>query len=784
MIKQMIQQTTRLTLLGFILLLVLPCAVTGQWIEPKDLSGSYVDGEPFDVVFLTEDAEDAILKIKPLGSNLPQTPLPDRGKLVFQYFSGGDDEKFQVPFSSIKEIKTFHQLVIEEADQWLDEKEYAKALRNLLYVYDRGGKDDPQLVSTLKNCMFLDGKANFENAEFELALSIYEDIFERDPDFRVPGLPPLDEIVMACHNGIIQKRFDRGDYVGVRQSLDSVVAKHGKLADQLKNNWTQAFNDRSDGLLERADQLASEGRGREAHLAAKQADQMTPGRPIVLATQKQLLTQFPLIVVGVSQTAANAQPDRNEHWGARRIGRLTQRTLLENTGLTDEGGKFEFLNGVMYRQDDAGLKYALEIKEEVSDSAVPPVDAFQISMRLLAMADPDSPSYNASWAKIVESVAIEDENLVSFTLRTPFVRPEALLKLTYLEPDEDGQPVQNGSYVITDRNKDITTFEVNPSYQRRSDRQNPVLVEQVFDSESTAVDQLIAGNIDVVDRVPPADVARLKANRQVEVRSYILPTVHMLIPKIRGELATAGNFRNGLSHGIDRGLLIDEVICGGQPISGCETISGPFPIGTEENDQIGYGYDLKVRPLPFDSQLGMVLVNLSLRADPPVRPTALPSPDLVIAHPNSSTAANASAAIARMWAEIGVETTTRELKEGETMPSDDEWDFVYLEVSMEEPLSDAFDMIGPNGFANNVSAPVEQTLRNLSYARSWQAACASLRRLHRQTSVDLSIIPLWQVKEHYAYRNTVRGIGRDLIHLYQNVDRWKIDLTVEEEPQE
>ena len=118
------------------------------------------------------------------------------------------------------------------------------------------------------------------------------------------------------------------------------------------------------------------------------------------------------------------------------------------------------------------------------------------------------------------------------------------------------------------------------------------------------------------------------------------------------------------------------------------------------------------------------------------------------------------------------------------MPDDEEWDFLYLETMMEEPLTDASRIFGPEGFAKNVSAPIEQTLRNLSYSRTWQSACSDLRRLHRQMAVDLSIIPLWQVKEHYAYRTTVREIGRDLIHLYQNVDRWRIDLTAEEEQQE
>jgi len=72
-------------------------------------------------------------------------------------------------------------------------------------------------------------------------------------------------------------------------------------------------------------------------------------------------------------------------------------------------------------------------------------------------------------------------------------------------------------------------------------------------------------------------------------------------------------------------------------------------------------------------------------------------------------------------------------------------------------------------------------LQKLSYSESWRGACSKLRTLHRQVAVDLSIIPLWQIKEHYAFRTTVKDVGRELIHLYQNVDRWKIDLTEDEE---
>lgn len=770
--------------MGICGVLILPTAgLQGQWIEKEQLVGPFVDSEPFDVIYLNENGDDAIMKVSPLGDKIPNGPLPQTGQLVFEYFAMGDD-MLEVPFSSIKEIKTFNQLLIEEADAWLDQKEYAKAFRNLLYVYDHGGKGDPQLVATLKDCMFLDGKENFQNGEFELSLSIFEDVYQRDPNFTPPGFDKtLVEIVMSCYNGMIRKQFEKADYIGVRQTLASVIDKYPDDANELDERWSQAFVEKSDELIATSRSFAAAGKGREAHLAAKQADQMSPGRPEVMELQGDLLIQFPLIVVGVNQTAADATPGQIAHWGARRIGRLTQRTLIELSGLTDEGGKYDFLNGRMYRSDEVGLRYTFELKDNETDFAVPPIDAFQLSMRLLALADEDSPSFDPAWAKIVYDVAIDDEQ-VEVSLRTPYIRPESLLKMPYSNPDENGKLDQNGKYVMMAEDREFKTFELNPRYERKPDRQHPVVVEQEFAAASIAVDQLIAGNIDVVDRLPIADISRCKAAKGVEIRPYILPTVHMLIPKIRGEMENDSNFRNGLSHAIDREMLVRDVICGGKEVNGCETISGPFPIGTEENDQISYGYDMRVRPMAHSTMLGGVMVQLALQAQPPIRPEAIPAPTLVLAHPNSSSASNAAAAIARMWSDIGVKTVTRELKNGETFPPDEEWDFLYAEVTVEEPMADAAKIIGPNGLAQSVSAPVEQTLRILSYAESWQSACSALRRLHRQVAVDLSVIPLWQVKEHYAFRTTVREIGRDLIHLYQHVDRWKIDLTAEEEQQE
>ena len=770
----------RISVLTLLLGLIVVPSACGQWLKQgmSEIKRPLIDGEPFDLLQLNKNGEEALLKIKPLDK------VPDltkkTGELVFEFYTGFD-EKLEVPLGSIEQITTYNELLITEANAWITEKEYSKAFRNLLYVYDRGGASDASLVSSLRKCMFLDAAKNFQSKDYELSLSMFEDIYQRDPNLTVPGFEtPLIDIILQCYSGIIQKKFDNEEYLTVRKNVQAVAEKYPDASAKLTKFWQDAFLKRSDDLLAQSKQFAQQGKGREAHLAARQADQMVPEREEVLNQQERLLLQFPLIIVGVSQGKGNADPNQFEQWGSRRVGKLTRRRMLELTGLSDEGGKYMFLNGSLERMDDAGLKYTLELQPDEARFAVPPVNSFEVSLRLLQRGQPGSAIYHPAWAKIVDRVYVEDENHVTFTLRTPFIRPEALLQIPYLDDDP-----QNGPYILASSTENISTFELNSMYGPVPGRQHPVIIEQQYSDSSSAVDDLLKGNIDVVDRVSTADMNRIKSNQSLVVRSYVLPTVHFLLPKIRSE-ELKGNlhFRSGLSHTINREQIVKDVLCGGFPISGSEPISGPFPIGTDANDQIAYGVDLRVKPIPFNEKLGMVFMELALAPQPPKRPEPIPRPNLVIAHPNSSQARAGAAAIARAWEQAGIPSSLRPLKDGVSVPEDSEWDFLYMEMTLDEPLSDAGRMIGYNGFAKNVSAPIEQTLRLLNYAKSWQTACSALRRLHRQIRVDLSLIPLWQVTENYAYRNTIRNVGRDLTHLYENVDRWKIDLKAEEESDE
>ena len=738
----------------------------GDWPTPL------LDGDPFDVIYLDDQSENAIIRIIPT----PDLKLPLRGEGQFR-FEYREDSEFilQVPIGNIENYVTFNDLLLEEAEDFVSQRRYADALRNLLHVYDNGGASDSSVKNRLQSVLFKDAAANLAGGNYELSLSIFEDLYKKDPTFSVPGVPDtLKETIEKCYDGILQKRFESGDAEFIKASLVAIERQYGDEMKDFVAGWNNKFHVQAQKVLKDAAKAAAEGDGRMAHYLSRLAERIDPGMQGTLDLQVKITAQYPLIVVAVNQPAGDANPNRLSHWGSRRAGRLTQRTMIELTGLSDEGGRYQFLNGRFERTDDLGMQYAF-IFDENPDPLLPPTSPNQVASRLLDHASDRSPNYLPAWAKIINSVSVDDGR-VAIELRRPFVRPAALLRFQYSDRLADGQPVQDGIYAMTAKKGNEITFEFNEEqYEREPGKQYPVVIEEFYKASSDAVDALIRGEVDIVDRPALADIPKLRAAKGIEVRAYSIPTVHFLVPKIRGEYEGSIQLIRSLSTGVDREGIVNDVF-NGADIDGCEPLSGPFPIGSDDYDQVSYGYDLKVKRLPYQQRLSTVLAHMARTSKTTKFPNGRSGPPtIVLAHPSGSLASIACLKIKQSWEEAGISTTLRSLGEEVSFPDDDNWDVLYVEAAIEEPLTDATRIMGVNGIAKQVSSPVDQSLQKLGYTESWRDASRTLRRIHRQVSNDLSVIPMYQIKEHFAFRKNVYGLGRDLIHLYQNIRRWRIE---------
>lgn len=749
-----------------------------------------IDRDPFDRITLDEFNKSKFYEIIPL-STAPPMPLPEVGNLIFEPVNGDwQGQLLEVDWQNVIDYQTFNMMLLKEADELIRQKNFSEAYRYILYVYDNGGSSDREIVKKLRTVMFKDANDNFDKGNYDLALTILEDVYRREPDFIVPGSNRrLVDMITECYDKSVPPLIESNAFKAVQSLLTNLSATYGENANALAEKWNGELARLHAEAMDQARAAVQAGDTLRGRQLAQRALSILPQDPSSIEFINRLILTNPVVVVGVNQSAANPNPDRLEHWASRRVGRLTERRLVEFVGFADEGGKYEFVPGRLFSNDETGLVYRFVIEPQKSGFAIPRLNAYQLASQLLDYADADNPRCMVAWAKNLESVTVIDESTVDVQLKVPIVRPEAYLSLPFR--DDTAELTGTGAYLVSRQTDKLVEFEPNDRYssRRNGDDQFPKIAELLFPNQTEAADALIRGEIDAIDRVSPNDLPRLRRDLEIEVRSYLVPTVHMLVPNRRSDFMRDSLFRNGLMKSINRQLILNGLKGRGMAIDGTDVLNGPFPFGMENLDQIAYAYNTRIPLIPFNPQMGMALaetsrqarVAMALKKLPPEeanKPGAAPDiqfPEIVLAYPEGDVPSVACTAIAQSWTEIGIKVKLRRLPPGITVPEDGDYDFLYVEMMMTEPLADAEYLFGKNGLVKETNAAIEQITRDAAISTSWRTASTSLRNLHRQVNNDMSVLPLWQMREFYAHRRNLRNVGRDLIYIYQYIDRWRLE---------
>jgi ABC-type transport system substrate-binding protein len=313
------------------------------------------------------------------------------------------------------------------------------------------------------------------------------------------------------------------------------------------------------------------------------------------------------------------------------------------------------------------------------------------------------------------------------------------------------------------------------------------LVERGYADPQLALADLERGEIDLVDRLFPADAARLLEEVGPEgplvVGRYAVPTLHVLIADESHPYLASQDFRRAVLLAIQRERILHDELLGGRSVPGCRVVSGPFPPGSRAGDPLSYAYDETVsarQPAPELARLLATIVQRQLAANTAGGGAAVDAPRLVLGHPAHEVARVACQAIAAQLELVGIACELKGLPPGMSRDPDGGCDLTYAEIVMCEPLVDARRLLGREGLAATSSPYVDQALRRLADASSWAEARQRLLELHRLCHHDLSVIPLWQITDFFAYHRRLRGVGESPVGLYQNVDQWRLGKPVDE----
>ena len=277
-------------------------------------------------------------------------------------------------------------------------------------------------------------------------------------------------------------------------------------------------------------------------------------------------------------------------------------------------------------------------------------------------------------------------------LKRVHVRPESLFQLPL-------PAAAVGAFAIADYAPAQVVFATTAA-AAATVRGPRAIVEQTLPDDDAAINALRNGDIDVLDRVPPWQVERLRAVNDIRIGTYKLPTVHVLIPNLKHPLLAKREFRRALCYGIDRKWILDRVLLGGNPQPGFELISGPFPAGISLSDPIRYAYNNQVQPRSFEPRLAAILATVAWagvqnpnpknsKDKPAEKPADTKLPDLLLVHPADPVARVACQSIQVQLQREGVTLKLRELTADELLSDKVDYDLRYAELAVWEPVADA-----------------------------------------------------------------------------------------------
>jgi hypothetical protein len=229
--------------------------------------------------------------------------------------------------------------------------------------------------------------------------------------------------------------------------------------------------------------------------------------------------------------------------------------------------------------------------------------------------------------------------------------------------------------------------------------------------------------------------------------------------------------------GANRELLLNQGLLRGAALPGFRLVSAPFPAPIAGMELPTYAYDEQIEPRPFDPRLGMALVLVAegevKSAFQKLQKQAPPRRTLVLGHPADELSRIGCRGLVKDWKRIGVDCKLLEFPPGVFEDRENKCDLVYMQLAAWEPLIDAGRLLGPGGISPAGLPAIQLALREIEASRNWQEVRRKMTMLHRLIHEDVTVLPLWQTLDHYAYRRGVIDLQPRRLTLYQDVERWR-----------
>ncbi|MCC6123597.1 MAG: hypothetical protein IT426_01405 [Pirellulales bacterium] len=764
--------------------------------------------DPYDTILFDATNNHAEVRVEPLkfpNRKIPDSPNPT-DKIEIRLLDE-PDKSGPVEWRHIEKIILFEDRVLAKANELVAAEKLDEAYDYFKYLFDRN-PNTAGLSVGYENYLYEEAKLSHRNQKYDEALALLRQIFSANPKRQ-----DLDKALGLATDKLVEQYAAQNRFAAARilvRDLAAAFPGHPVAAA-----WSERIRERADAYLREARSAAQKGDWSKASEQCRLLAAVWPALPGGKELAREIHQKYPQIAVGVMSAPQAGGGNALADWSLRRDRRLCYRTLTEYLGPGMEGGRYLCPVGkCTLDAESLGRRLLIQIKPEIRwANGAAELTSYDVSRRLWAMADPADPAFSEDWAELLAGTVLKGVADLEVELRRPHVRPEALLQILLApygeSPAPNGPVPPNGPFFPlqplgeggaagapnelqanalpktgaaqsaippTANIYTETIFRANPRYFAARPAQPKEAIVRHYPFGANAIRALKRGEIQVLDRVAPWNLPALKNDPKITVGKYGVPLVHCLVPNFRRQPTANRAFRRALAYGLHREAILAQIV-GKEPLEGCRVVSGPFPAGLSSDDPLNYAYDERIEPRPCDPRMAAALAGLSLKAFKEAEKAqgreAKKLPRLVLAHPNEEIANAACASIKHQLNQVHIEVDLKPLAGPIPDRVPDDVDLLYAELAMGEPATDAARLLGASGLAGGGSPYVALAVKQLERASDWGAIRAQLRRLHRIVFDDVTVVPLWQLVDFYAYRKGNRGIGEKPVTIYQNIEQWQ-----------
>lgn len=698
--------------------------------------------------------------------------LPDE---VAATRSDGADEYTLNAKRNIDRIIYHEDLMLRRADAQMNEGKLERAFEMLL-VLQRRAPDWPGYPERRNRLVFEEAKKRLESNDFEAALAFFEELYQLAPGYGGlrNGIGATIEALVARSVAAERLREARYYIARLRKSdPDHPTAK--ELAQQ--------FLDRAGGLLEQAQEARAAEKHDVALAQALQATRVWPTHPSLRSVFRATATRYQILSLGVYRFPGDETSFFLPTAADRRWQSLLTTDLFEVRKI-DRAAFYESRYFEEWTPTDLGRQIVFALRpRRASWESNPMLMAPDVVRAIQDRLNPDSPYYDERMSTFVDSLQVNSPHEFSVRFSTVPVRPQAVFRFPVRTPTKtlkvssgaDGEELpedRNSSplndvlsrrFRIHEEAEDKVVFRREVPQARTLSRFHVAeIVERRYENHEEAIKGLLSGDVSVLPDVPIWLADKFEQEDDFFTEPYGIPTTHVL--QFNPESAPLKNseFRRALAFVLDRESVLAETVLRDPAMRRGRVVSAPFP-------STSYAYRAQTKPHPYDLYLAYSLKTVSKKR------FGGDVPELTMVCEPGEVIAAAAEELVKQWKRIGI--TVRIVGQDEPLPEN--WDIVYRTVRMTEPVTDLWPFLTMKQDARvedleHLPDWLRQQLIELEQAVDFNSSVEMLQRLHFRLHQLVHLVPLWEIDDVIVIRNNIQGFPPNLIHPYQNVERWNV----------